>query len=465
MTFEELNLQEYMLKAVQNQHFTALTPIQEQAIPLLRENKDVIGKSKTGSGKTYAYGIPALEMVDTAKKETQVLIICPTRELVSQECDELRKLNEFREGCNIYPVVGGAHMERQIQMLKKGPKVVIGTPGRLCDHLRRKTLDLSSVRFVVLDEADEMLDMGFRDDIIKILDKTPDDRQTALFSATMPDEIKRLAKNYMKEPITVETDTANDGDIDQYYVKVSLKAKNMAIRNLVDTLKPSSAIIFCNTKKMVDSLFESLEKNGYKICKLHGDIKQSERKVAISSFKSGEVPIMIATDVAARGIDVHGLDVVFNYDVPETEEYYTHRIGRTGRAGKEGRAFTLINTAYQQAKFDEIIKKTQNTVFEFKTDFSISESDDKTRKEKRDEYLQIARQKAEKRKSNYVKKNNNFSKSDNKNDKRYGNKKPSYAQKRNQKGKAEQKKHGGKLLSKEMEFINNATKKRKKNKR
>lgn len=462
MTFEELNLQEYMLKAVQNQNFTELTPIQAQTIPLLREKKDVIGKSKTGSGKTYAYGIPALEMVDTQKKETQVLIVCPTRELVSQECDELRKLNEFREGCNIYPVVGGAHMERQIQMLKKGPKVVIGTPGRLCDHLRRKTLDLSNVRLVVLDEADEMLDMGFRDDIIKILEKTPDDRQTALFSATMPEEIKRLAKNYMKEPVTVETDTANDGDIDQYYVKVSLKAKNMAIRNLIDSLKPSSAIIFCNTKKMVDSLYESLEKNGYKICKLHGDIRQSERKIAIGSFKNGEVPIMLATDVAARGIDVHGLDVVFNYDVPETEEYYTHRIGRTGRAGKEGRAFTLINTAYQQAKFDEIIKKTQNTVFEYKTDFSISERDDKTRKEKRDEYLQIARSKAEKRKSSHGKKHNNYTKPD---ASKSANKKTPYAQKNKKNNRSEHKKHGGKLLGKEMEFINNATKKRKKNKR
>lgn len=449
MNFEELNLQEYMLKAVQNQNFTTLTPIQEQAIPLLREKKDVIGKSKTGSGKTYAYGIPALELVDTAKKETQVLIICPTRELVSQECDELRKLNEFREGCNIYPVVGGAHMERQIQMLKKGPKVVIGTPGRLCDHLRRKTLDLSNVKLVVLDEADEMLDMGFRDDIIKLLEKPPEDKQTALFSATMPEEIKILAKKYMKNPVIVETDTANDGDIDQYYVKVSLKAKNMAIRNLIDTLKPSSAIVFCNTKKMVDSLFESLEKNGYNVCKLHGDIRQSERKFAINSFKLGKVPIMIATDVAARGIDVHGLDVVFNYDVPETEEYYTHRIGRTGRAGKEGRAYTLINTVYQQEKFDDIIKKTQNTVFEYKTDFSIGDDIEKSRKHRRDEYLQNAKDKAEKRRSyNYYK------------DKKYS-KKNNYSKKfeqiKNKKHK-DSKKHTGKLLAKEMEFINKATK-------
>ena len=400
MKFNEILKDEYLLKSIEKQGFEELTPIQEQAIPLIRSGVDVIGKSKTGSGKTYAYAIPAMELVDVENKATQILILSPTRELASQECDEIRKLNEFREGCNVLPIFGGAHMDRQIINLKRGVRVVIGTPGRLCDHLRRKTLDLSEVKFVVLDEADEMLDMGFRDDIVTILDKTPSDRQTALFSATMPEEIKKLAEKYMKFPVFIETDEGDDSDfIEQYYVRTDTKNKNMAIRNLLDMLAPTRTIIFCNTKKMVDSLYESLDKNGYSVCELHGDIRQSDRKNTIKAFKNGEIPVLIATDVAARGLDISGLDVVFNYDVPETNEYYVHRIGRTGRAGKSGKAFTLINTPYQKRKFDEIIKFTGNEVKEFETKFTLKGEQTQTRKEKRDEYLAEARKKAhEKRK-------------------------------------------------------------------
>lgn len=400
MKFNDILQDEYLIRAIEKQGFEELTPIQEKAIPLLRSGVDVIGKSKTGSGKTYAYAIPALELVDVENKATQVLILSPTRELASQECDEIRKLNEFREGCNVLPIFGGAHIEKQIINLKRGVRVVIGTPGRLCDHLRRKTLNLSEVKFVVLDEADEMLDMGFRDDIITILEKTPQDRQTALFSATMPDEIKKLAENYMKSPVFIETDEGDDSDfIEQYYVRTDTKNKNMAIRNLLDTLAPTRTIIFCNTKKMVDSLFESLDKNGYSVVKLHGDIPQNERKHTIKAFKNGEVPVLIATDVAARGLDISGLDVVFNYDVPESNEYYVHRIGRTGRAGKSGKAFTLINTPYQKNKFDAIIQATGNEVKEFETKFTLKGEQKQTRKEKRDEYLAEARKKAhEKRK-------------------------------------------------------------------
>ena len=400
MKFNEIIKDEYLLKSIEKQGFENLTPIQEQTIPLLRQGVDLIGKAKTGSGKTYAYAIPAMEMIDVTLKETQVLILSPTRELASQECDEIRKLNEFREGCNVLPIFGGAHMERQIMNLKRGIKVVIGTPGRLCDHLRRKILDLSYVKFVVLDEADEMLDMGFRDDIITILDKTPQDRQTALFSATMPEEIKKIAKNYMKDPVFVETDEGDDSDfIEQYYVRTDTKNKNMAIRNLLDTLSPTRCVIFCNTKKMVDTLYQSLQTNGYTVCELHGDIRQNERKATIKAFKNGEYPILIATDVAARGLDINGLDVVFNYDVPEKNEYYVHRIGRTGRAGRSGKAFTLINTPYQKRRFEEIMEQTGNEVSEFETKFTLKGEQSKTRKEKRDEYLDSARKKAqEKRK-------------------------------------------------------------------
>lgn len=457
MKFSEILKDEYLIKAIEKQQFDELTPIQEQAIPLLRSGVDVIGKSKTGSGKTYAYAIPAMELVDVDNKSTQVLILSPTRELASQQCDEIRKLNEFREGCNVLPIFGGAHMERQIISLKKGVRVVIGTPGRLCDHIRRKTLDLSQVKFVVLDEADEMLDMGFRDDIVTILDKTPNSRQTALFSATMPEEIKNLAKNYMKEPVFIQVDEGDDSDfIQQYYVRTDTKNKNMAIRNLIDTICPTRSIIFCNTKKMVDSLYESLTKNGYQVCELHGDIRQSDRKNTIKAFKNGEIPILIATDVASRGLDISGLDVVFNYDVPETNEYYVHRIGRTGRAGKSGKAFTLINTTYQKRRFDEIIKFTGNEVKEYETKFTLKGEQAQTRKEKRDEYLAQARKKAgEKRKRPYDSKVLP-----------YGVKKSVMAKRKTTKKSNLENKNvvKGKRLAREKSFIENFSKKKKRNK-
>lgn len=453
MDIQQLNLPEYLVLALQKQEISELTTIQERAIPPILDGKDVIGKSKTGSGKTYAFAIPAMLMVDVDRKVPQILVIAPTRELAGQQTDEIRKLNEFREGCNVTPLVGGAHMERQIQTLKKGVKVVVGTPGRLCDHLKRRTLDLSEIKLVIIDEADEMLDMGFRNELETILNKTPATRQTALFSATMSDEIKEIAQKYLKNPIIIETELGNNSDfIDQYFVRVSLKAKNMAIRELIDDLKPATSIIFCNTKKMVDSLFESLQTNGYLVCKLHSDVRQSERKSTISAFKNGEIPILIATDVASRGIDVSGLDVVFNFDVPETSEYYTHRIGRTGRAGKPGKAYTLINTAYQREKFDEILKVTDNTVFEHKSKFTVPDTVDDvaTRKARREKYLDQAREKVAKKrapqkqaKSKYhrfdekqdtFKKSGKFSKQDSK----YGKSKSS---KQNFATKSTQKKH------------------------
>jgi ATP-dependent RNA helicase DeaD len=376
MLFKDAGLSDYILKALDKQGITEMTSVQARAIPILSAGKDLIGKSQTGTGKTFAFGIPSLEKVDTEEKFTQVLIICPTRELAIQVTGEMRKLTEYREGCKVVPIVGGSTMERQITALKSGAKIVVGTPGRLNDHIRRRTLKLANVKTVILDEADEMMDMGFLPEIETILSKANPYRQTVMFSATMPEPVKNIAKRYMKSPVFLEIDkTDANTAIDQRYVSVGMRDKDSALKELYLKLKPELAIIFCNTKRMVGILAKKLAADEIKALEIHGDMPQSERKSAIEAVKSGACKLLIATDVAARGLDIKGVDVVFNYDLPIQTEWYTHRIGRTGRAGKTGASYSLINTDGQMNTLKKIERETGNVLKEYYSSYSKDRTD------------------------------------------------------------------------------------------
>lgn len=348
LKFESLNLSEPITKAINEMGFEYATEIQFKSMPIALQGLDVIGKSQTGTGKTVAFGIPAIESVDPSVRGAQVLILCPTRELATQACDELRKLSKFKNGIKAVPVYGGAPIDRQIAQLKSA-NVVVGTPGRIMDHMNRRTLKLSAIKMVILDEADEMLSMGFRDDIETILTETPEDRQTILFSATMPPEIMALTKKYQKNPQMVEVNRkqVTVSNIEQIYYNVPMGRKMDALNLILRYYRPKLSMVFCNTKKLVDEITEYLHKNGFSVQGLHGDMKQSQRTKVMDRFKSGKTNILIATDVAARGIDVNNIDFVFNYDIPQNTEYYIHRIGRTGRAGKFGKAITICSGRHQ----------------------------------------------------------------------------------------------------------------------
>ena len=342
---EALGLSQEMIRAIQDTGYEEFTPIQEKAIPVLLSGRDVIGQASTGTGKTAAFGIPAIELV-TEPEETadpQVLVLCPTRELAMQVSDEMRKFSKYKEGLRVVTVYGGQNIDTQIRALKRA-SVVVGTPGRVIDHIRRRTLKLMNIKLAILDEADEMLDMGFVDDIKQILFNTPENRQTALFSATMPPPIMRLTQRFLRNPETVKGD---EGDtafnlIDQYYVEVPKSKKAQGVRLLFEQQGAHRGLIFCNTKRMVEVLTRELTEMGLAVEGLHGDMAQGARTRVMAQFKSGETDLLIATDVAARGIDASGVDIIINYDIPQDMEYYVHRIGRTGRAGNTGVAFTLI---------------------------------------------------------------------------------------------------------------------------
>lgn len=366
MQFNELNLSQELLKAVDELGFSEMTEIQQKSIPLLLEGNDVTGRSNTGTGKTACFGIPAVESIRQDDKNVAVLILCPTRELAMQACEELKKFSKFKKYVRTCAVYGGASMEKQIYELKKGVNIVAGTPGRIIDHMKRHTLKLENLRTIILDEADEMLNMGFREDIETILKSVPKERQTVLFSATMPPEILAITKEYQNNPITVKIDTKyrTVDLIDQYYFEVAMGRKTDALKLLLSAYSPKSSMIFCNTKKMVDELTEKLVKSGFKVMGLHGDMKQSQRTQVMNSFKNGSVSILIATDVAARGIDVNDIDAVFNYDLPQDNEYYIHRIGRTGRAGHKGTAYTLISGRKQVYALRDISKFTKAEIIQ-----------------------------------------------------------------------------------------------------
>ncbi len=343
LRYEDAHIDKRILRAVTEMGFENMTPIQKQAIPVLMEGRDVIGQAQTGTGKTAAFGIPMLQRVEEGDRSLQGIILCPTRELAIQAAEELRKFAKYMHGIRVLPVYGGQDIERQIKALKGGVQIIVGTPGRVMDHMRRHTIKVQNVKMVVLDEADEMLNMGFREDMETILGQIENDHQTALFSATMPQAILDITDAYQKEAVTIKV-TKKELTIPlirQYYFVVKNIYKEEVICRLLELYGFKRSIIFCNTKKMVDELTENLKNRGIQAEGLHGDMTQKQRDFVMNRFKNGGLEILIATDVAARGIDVDDLEAVFNYDIPQDIEYYVHRIGRTGRAGKEGMAFTF----------------------------------------------------------------------------------------------------------------------------
>jgi ATP-dependent RNA helicase DeaD len=318
--------------------FETMTPIQEQAIPILMAGQDVIGQAQTGTGKTAAFGIPMIEKIDPDDRRLQALVLCPTRELAVQAAEEIRKLAKYMHSIKVLPVYGGQEIYRQIKALSTGIQIIVGTPGRVMDHMRRHTIRTDAIKMIVLDEADEMLNMGFREDIETILKDIPAERQMALFSATMPQAILDITHTYQNDAKYIRV-TPKEITIDlvkQAYYRVQRKDKNEVLCRLMDYYQPKRTLVFCNTKRMVDDLSEVLKARGYQAEGLHGDLSQHQRDNVMSMFRSGTCQILIATDVAARGLDISGVDAVFNYDVPEDIEYYVHRIGRTGRAGRKG---------------------------------------------------------------------------------------------------------------------------------
>lgn len=346
LKFNELNISKEIQKAIDDMGFEEASPIQSAAIPILLEGKDVIGQAQTGTGKTVAFGIPSIEKINPKSNDTQVLILCPTRELCLQVSEEITKLIKYKKGINVLPIYGGQSIERQMQGLKRGSQVVIGTPGRVIDHLERKTLKLNSVKLFVLDEADEMLNMGFVEDIEFILETTPEDKQTVFFSATMPKAIMELTKKYQNSPeiVKVVHNELTVPSIEQIYFEVKDSNKFEALSRLMDINNIKLGLVFCNTKKRVDDLVEQLQSRGYSADALHGDMRQAQRENVMKRYRAGHIELLVATDVAARGIDVDNIEIVINYDIPYDEESYVHRIGRTGRAGKEGKAFTFVSS-------------------------------------------------------------------------------------------------------------------------
>jgi len=345
LKFSELNISQEILKAVADMGFEEATPIQSLAIPKMIEGRDVIGQAQTGTGKTAAFGIPILEKINPKSKNTQALIMCPTRELAIQVAGELQALAKYKRGINIVPIYGGQPITRQMAALARGTQIVIGTPGRIIDHIERKTLKLENTSIVVLDEADEMLDMGFIDDIELILKALPEERQTVFFSATMPKEFLNLTKKYQIQPenIKVVHEKLTVPLTEQLYCEVREHQKVEALSRCLDMYSPKLSLVFCNTKKKVDEVTAQLQTRGYSADAIHGDMSQVQRDRVMNKFRNCKIDILIATDVAARGIDVDEVEAVFNYDIPQDIESYVHRIGRTGRAGRTGKAFSLIS--------------------------------------------------------------------------------------------------------------------------
>ncbi|MDR3178499.1 MAG: DEAD/DEAH box helicase [Oscillospiraceae bacterium] len=368
ISFEKLKLSQEIQLAIDSMGFTETTEIQKKAIPIIIEGHDVLGKSQTGTGKTLAFSIPAIELIKEENKDkVQVLIICPTRELTMQATHEILKLSKFKKNVVVANIYGGSPIEKQIFKLKTS-NIVVGTPGRIIDHLKKRTLKLNNLKMVVLDEADEMLSMGFREDIEKILLNAPDEKQTILFSATMPIEILKLTKKFQKDPklIEISRNKTTVESICQYYYNVPIGKKAECLKLLLLYYQPKLSIVFCNTKKMVDCISEFLKTNNFEAIGLHGDMQQNQRSSVMKSFKSGQTKILVATDVAARGIDVNDVDYVVNFDIPQNIEYYVHRIGRTGRAGKSGEAITICSGKTQVDSLIRVCRLIKSTIKEKK---------------------------------------------------------------------------------------------------
>ena len=364
MKFSELNLSFELNRAIEELGYTEATPVQAQCIPPVLEGRDVIGQSQTGTGKTAAFGLPLLEKLVVLDKRTpQILIMTPTRELALQVSQELRKFAKYKEGVKIVTVYGGDPITGQIRDLKGGADIIVGTPGRIQDHIDRRTLKFHQLKALVLDEADEMLKMGFKEAIEQILQDLPEERQTLLFSATMPKAILDITNNYQNNPVHIKTKqkemTVNS--VEQVVYEVNQGEKVKVLVQLMEFYRPESSMIFCNTKKMVDDLSGLIASKGYSTASIHGDMKQEMRSLVMAKFKDKKVQHLICTDVAARGIDIDGLDMVFNFDVPQETEYYVHRIGRTGRAGKSGISVTLV-TPRQRYVINELERLTKASI-------------------------------------------------------------------------------------------------------
>jgi ATP-dependent RNA helicase DeaD len=362
--FSDLGISEEILRAVEEMGYTQPSPIQQQAIPFVLQGRDLIGQAQTGTGKTAAFAIPIIDLVDPDFNKPQAIILCPTRELAVQVEGEIQKLAKYHRKINSVAIYGGESIDRQIRVLKKGVQIVVGTPGRVQDHINRGTLRLEDAGIIVLDEADEMLDMGFRDDIEAILQEMPEERQTVFFSATMAKPILDLTRKYQKDPeiIKVAKNELTVAKIDQvfYEVKQSLKMELMA--RLMNIHNYALSVVFCNTKRMTDEVTESLGARGILAEALHGDLSQAQRDKVMGKFRKGLCTVLVATDVAARGIDVDNVEAVFNFDIPLDEEYYVHRIGRTGRAGKSGTAITFITGRREMMKLKDLERFTKATI-------------------------------------------------------------------------------------------------------
>ena len=364
ITFENLGLSEAMLKALEKKGYGYPTTIQAEAIPCFLQWKDVIAKAPTGTGKTFAFGIPMIEHIDAESEDVQGLILAPTRELAIQIGDELRGLLTYYHGIRVAVLYGGAGIGSQIRQLEKKPQIVVATPGRLMDHYNRKTIRLDKIQTVVLDEADRMLDMGFFKDVTKIIEKVKNRRNLGLFSATISQEVMTVSWMYQRDEveITVEPKQEDRPDIDQFSLTCTPLEKAETTLRLMKSQAYERVILFCNTKHMCQRLCDEFQRAGVDCDCLHGDIRQSQREKTMQRFRAGKLPVLIATDVASRGIDVDDVDCVINYDIPEENEYYVHRIGRTGRAKRKGIAWSLVSNFPEKAKLDEIAKFSQYQV-------------------------------------------------------------------------------------------------------
>ena len=366
--YDQLELSPAIMRAVEKRGFVEATAVQTGAIPPFLEWKDVIAKAPTGTGKTFAFGIPMVEHIDPAVEEVQALVLAPTRELAIQIQDELRDLCEFKEGVRTVCLYGGAPIEKQIQTLKKRPQIVVATPGRLMDHMKRRTVRLDRVLTVVLDEADRMLDMGFIRDVTRILDSIPNRRNVGMFSATISREVMDISWVYQRDPveITVQAVAESKPNIQQYRIDVDRGEKAELTAQLIQAGGYERAIAFCNTKNMTDRLNGLLNMRGIQANCIHGDIQQRVRERVLQSFRDGKLRVLVATDVAARGLDIDDVDVVINYDVPDENQDYVHRIGRTGRAKRHGVAYTLLSTITETMRMDDIQRGTRNEVTKLK---------------------------------------------------------------------------------------------------
>ena len=399
--FRDLGLSEKVQKGIEFMGYVSPSPIQEKAIPVLLEGKDIIGQAQTGTGKTLAFGSVLLSKIEKREKHVQALILSPTRELALQIHEELNRIGKYTS-LSIVSVYGGSEIERQIRNIKKGADIVVGTPGRIQDLMRRKVLKLDQISYAVLDEADEMLNMGFIEDIENILKETPENKQTILFSATMPSDVKKIACFYMQEDymhIQIKAKTKTASTVSQYYFEAAANKKFEILCRILDSRKMESTIIFCKTKRSVDEVVSSMQQKHYNVEAMHGDLSQIQRTNTLKRFKSGQIQYLVATDVAARGIDVDNISHVINYEMPQDEELYIHRIGRTGRANKKGEAYSIVSgreknflKTIEKKTHSEIVKKdipTNEEIFNEKIRELLFDVQEEILKGKKEAFLEV----------------------------------------------------------------------------